>query len=311
MNEIKRIGIVGIGGVGGYYGGQLAAYYQNKPDYHLTFIARGKHLEAIQQHGLRVKTDAKTFSCNPDVATADLQALREHDLIILCIKGYDLASIAQSLKTIVTTNTLILPLLNGVSSSDYLRSTLERGMILDGCVYVNSYISASGEVTQYGAFDKMVFGHKNQHYSDQLSAIENLMLAAGIKAKYEKQILEKVWSKYVLISAMASVTSAKNKPIGILMEGTHTQQLLLGVMKEVVALAKAKGIALADDLVEITFEHFKKFDYHAKSSMLLDFEKGKQTELELLTGYVVNESAALGLTTPVTTGLYKVLQKKG
>jgi len=306
MQQIN-IGIIGMGGVGGYYGGQLAHFYQDDPAIQLSFIARGTHLAAIQQAGLQVVTDSTSFIAHPQQAHQDLTTLKGHQILIICVKSYDLVKIAQELQDIVDENTLILPLLNGVSASEVLRAHLPKAKVLDACVYVTSYVSKAGEVTQYGKFDQIWFGNQEGAYQEECQKLEKLLVTAGIKAAFDEQIIEKIWNKYLLISAMASVTSAERATMGQLMENESTQQLLIGVMQEVKALADAKKIGLAKDIVETTFERFKKFDYDAKSSMLLDFERGKKTELEFLTGYVVKTAAEYGLNTPVTSQLYEVL----
>lgn len=308
MNQSIKIGIIGIGGVGGYYGGQLARHFSDSDKHHISFVARGKHLEMIQQHGLTVKMDETSYNCQPDLATADISKITEPNILIVCVKNYDLPAIAESLNTIIQPHTIILPLLNGVSSSEYLRNKLSTGIVLDACVYVNSFISAPDEVTQYGQFDKILFGHKAGLYKQEISFLEQCLTSAGIKAKSDQEIILTIWTKYLLISTFATLSSAKQATISELLADKPARLQLLEMLHEVKALAQAKGIPLTDESVEITFSRFQKFKPDTKSSMQLDFEKQKKTEVESLTGYIVEESKQFGLDTPVSSRLYKELK---
>jgi 2-dehydropantoate 2-reductase len=186
-----KIAIIGVGGVGGYFGAKLATYYANNKNVDIIFIARGKHLEEIQNNGLKVITQQGTFIAKPDKAIDNPDSFGIFDLIIFCVKSYDLEDSAKLFKNCVNEQTVAITVLNGVNNAERLKRVLPDVQVLDGCVYISAFIKQAGIVCQAGGTCKFFFGTdiENKKYIK----IEQVLKDAGIKAEYRKDIQEIIW----------------------------------------------------------------------------------------------------------------------
>ncbi|MFD0863255.1 ketopantoate reductase family protein [Sungkyunkwania multivorans] len=307
-----RILIFGIGGVGGYFGGQLAKTYQNDPSVEIVFIVRGNHLKVIKEKGLTLKTPDKTFTVFPDIATDDASTLGEVDLIWLCTKSYGLDSALEAIKHNIGPNTYILPLLNGAHIHELVQEKLPNANVLQGCVYVNAYKTGAGEVTQKSKVQKFVFGKNEattaEHiFLDKLNAI---MEKTEINLVYAKDVLREIWTKYVFISSTSAISCLTDKTFGEFREDESDMKTVTSLMKEAMALASAKKIDLPNDLVEKHTALINKFPPETVTSMQLDMRNSFKTELETMVGYVPKESRQYELMATVSEQVYRALREK-
>jgi 2-dehydropantoate 2-reductase len=303
-----RIAVIGIGGVGGYYGGKLARHYAPHSDMEVIFVARGKHLEEIQRRGLLIRGQEETFTAVPARATDRLKALGALDLIIFCVKGYDLENAAGMVLENVGTGTTVLPLMNGVDNGERLRSLFSKGKILEGCVYISSKIESPGVIRQLGGSRQLFFGSEENNEKDLLH-YEILFRNAGIKAQFRANIQGIVWEKFIFISPVASTTALFGKPFGAVMEKEATRNLLEGLMGEVERVGRIKGVEFPADIVSRSLEKISMFPYETRSSMQVDLENGRRTELETFTGYVVRAGHRLGIELPLHQMVYTKLKR--
>lgn len=304
-----KIAVLGMGGIGGYCGGKLARKYVPADEHQVFFIARGDHLKQIEQRGLELITPDESFVVSPTAATDDPQTLGLLDLILVCTKGYDLESAAPMLTGSLHSDTIIVPLGNGVDNADKLRAVLKKGTIFNGCIYISSRITDPGVVQHVAGTGKMIFGPENGG-TEAYRWIESLLKAAGVDAVLSENIGQDVWSKYLFICSLAGITSMLQKPFGAVLEDQEQLALLEGLMNEIKTLAEAKGISLPDDIVAKSLQTAANFPYGTKSSMQLDYENGKKTELETFTGYVVKSGKQMGVPTPLNDGIYAVLKDR-
>ncbi len=303
-----NIAVLGLGGVGGFFGGKLAYHYSSTKDVQVAFIARGEHLKKIIKQGLRVITVDGNFVANPDKATDDPEKLGAIDLILFCVKGYDLESGARAAVKNLGKQSVAIPLLNGVDNAARLTSLLPDCQVLNGCVYLSSQIVEPGVVQQVGGPGQLLFGPKDGN-TRPFAGVEQLLREAGIRAELKPNIDEIVWEKYIFISPMAGATSLFVEPLGVILEKEDYRELLMGLIREVVQLAREKGVGIAEDIVERTIKTASSFPPQTKSSMQLDFEKGKRTELETLVGYVVKAAQDLDLDLPHYRMVYSKLRQ--
>ncbi|MBW2561433.1 MAG: 2-dehydropantoate 2-reductase, partial [Deltaproteobacteria bacterium] len=188
-----KIAVMGIGGVGGYYGGLLARRYAGDKDVEIVFIARGAHLKAIQTHGLRVESAAKgDFTAQPDLATDDPSGCGTFDIVLLCVKGYGLTESAKLLAPAIGENTIVISLLNGVDNVAQLNSVLTKGRIWNGCVYISSLLTGPGACRQVGGSCKMFFGAEGKEDPNG-KRVEGLFRKAEIDAEYRSDIKNIAW----------------------------------------------------------------------------------------------------------------------
>ncbi len=300
-----KIGIVGIGGVGGYIGAKLCSLIgTQKKKYEVIFIARGTHAEAVKANGLRVIEDEGEFTATPtQVCTAE-EARGTFDLLLVSVKSYNIEEALLGLKKNIRPDTVIIPFANGVNNAETI-NTLVDAKVINGAVYILSHIQEPGVIRKQGKVFAAIFGHR-QWFGESLY-IEYLFKDAGLRTKIPEDIEAAIWNKYLFICAFATLTAYYDSNIKAVYD-THYSTAKT-VLEEIAALAAAKEINL-DGEVEKALNTASCLPKAASTSMHLDFQNGRKTELETLTGYVVKEAARLGVQTPKIDEIYRTLKKK-
>jgi 2-dehydropantoate 2-reductase len=301
------IAVVGIGGVGGYYGGMLARHYAGSSAVRIIFIARGEHLEKIQEKGLRVRSAVETFTARPHLATDQPGELGPFDLVLFCVKTYDLEESAATLQENVTGRTVIITLLNGVDNAERLGRVFPQATVLNGCVYISSFIEEPGLVRQASGSCKLFFGADKGDRAGYIP-VEKIFTDAGIDAEYSADIRTAVWEKYIFVSPLASATTYLKKTSGQIVEDEPSRSCLTGLVREVELVARAQGVQLPDNEYDIALEKVSSFPYETRTSLQMDFEKAKEkTELETFTGYIVRYARENGIPVPYHQEVYDSL----
>jgi len=305
-----RIGIIGIGGVGGYYGGKLALKYSGRSKHEVIFFARGAHLEAIRRDGLRLVTVDGEYLVRPAQATDNAGEIGPLDLAIFCTKSYGLEDAARAVAGNLFDDSVVLPLLNGVDITERLRAVLPRGAVLYGGVFISSAIQGPGVVKQVGGTGQLFFGPADPADVETYRPIETLLRDAGIKAELSADALLPLWTKYIFIGPMAGVTSLTGKPFGEVLGNPADRALVEGMMKEIEAVARKKGVRLPPDIVETSLGKAAAFAPTTKTSMQLDYERGNRTELDIFTAYMVKAGKELGIPVPLHKKVYVELLQR-
>ncbi len=305
-----RIAIMGLGGVGGYYGGKLAFRYAGSGEHKIIFFVRGAHLEAIRSQGLKVITPEGEFTAFPTLATDRTAEAGPLDFILFCVKSYHLEDAARSIMGNIHESTVILPLLNGVDITERLQKILPGGIVLNGCVYIGSRLKSPGVIHQMGGSCQIIFGPDRDADTENFRYIEALLREAGIKADLQGGIAVPIWTKYIFIDPLAGLTSMLGKTFGAILADTESRDMLKGLMQEVERIAIAKRIGLPRDIVESSMEKVKSFPYETKTSMQADYEHARQTEMEIFSGYIVKAGKELGVPTPLHDRVHAELLKR-
>jgi 2-dehydropantoate 2-reductase len=309
MMKTKLV-IAGIGGVGGYFGGLLAKHFYNNEKAAVYFVARGEHLKQIQANGLTVIKGKETFVAKPALATDDPADIGVADVIIVCTKSYDLETTIKQLSPCIHKETIILPLLNGVDSRERIKKMLPGNTVLDGCVYIVSRLKEAGVIENQGTIQKLYFGLDGV-INEKLALLENLFREAAIEAEASQYISTIIWEKFIFISPTATATSYFDKSIGEILADAEKLNLLKALIEEVKLLAHAKRIPFATDITEKTLNRLKSLPFETTSSMHTDYLNHKSiTELQSLTGYVVEEGKKNKLATPMYDQMYSSLKSK-
>ena len=295
-----KIAIIGAGGVGGYIGAKLKQNSENE----VAFVARGKHLEAMRREGLRVEDEEESFVVHPDHLGKDLEGLGVFDLIILAVKSYSLDEALEMISENIDKHTILLPLLNGVDHDMEVLERYPEARVLNGCIYIFSNIKEAGHIKKYGGVFHLFYGSRREP-KEQYLEIEKLFDATGLKHRLTDKIELETWRKYLLISAYASMTSYYGAPLGVIARDHYEE--LAQLLAEIKAIANAKGIALEEKNVDNVLARVKSVPFDSKTSMQLDLEAGKPTEIEALTGYIVREGQRLGIKAPIMERIYKKL----
>jgi 2-dehydropantoate 2-reductase len=310
MRAAMRIGIVGIGGVGGYFGGKLALKYGPSREHDIIFVARGDHLKALRKKGLKLITVGDEFTAVPTLATDNPSEIGKLDLVLFCVKSYGLEEAARMLSGNIHEKTVVIPLLNGVNITERLRAALPRGTVIRGTVYIGSNIIAPGEVRQAGGSCQLIFGPDDKAQVERYRPIEDLLKNAGIKAELTADVAVPIWTKYIFVSPLAGLTSMLGKTFGEILEDPGSLKMLEGLLREVEAVARARGVNLPPDIVTASIGKVSGFPHATKTSMQRDYEKGNPIEIDIFTEYITQSGKELGIATPLHDRVYKALMKK-
>lgn len=309
MSNKYRIAIIGIGGVGGFIGGKLAARYRNSDNVEVIFLSRGNNLKAINENGLKVITAEAEMIVHPNLATDDPQQVGPVNLVLCCTKTYHLEESVRAMTNNITADTIVLPLFNGVDNAEKIKNIIPRAKVLDGCIYLASKLLSPGVVKQSGNFYALHFGGGILP-PEQSSFLDTLFSDADIHAVNESDIVKRVWTKFAFVSPLATYTSANNICFGEILESPMHSAALKQLMGEVIMLAVSKGIPLETVSIDTNFEMMARLPFETTSSLHQDFSNGRQTEVETLTGYVVREAKNHNLLLDNYAAFYQQLGSK-
>ncbi|TXK46085.1 2-dehydropantoate 2-reductase [Pontibacter qinzhouensis] len=296
MTKAKtRIGIAGIGGVGGFVGAPLAAYYAHNPDLEVVFICKGQTLKAIEEKGLIFRSEGQERVVKPDLTSDDPATIGVLDALFLTTKSYALAEVLHTYSDCIGENTLLVPLQNMVHAQEIIRNVLPtKGKVLEGCIYVVSNKVAPGVVEHRGGPGKIVIG------GDAAAAgwLVQAVTAAGVDLSFSEHIQQVLWQKFLFLSPVAALTTAYQKNFGELATAEELLEELEQMMLEVKELAATKGVTLTDENIATAKALLQKFPADAKTSLQLDFEQHNRNEKAFLIDYVLHKAAEAGIAVP-------------
>jgi 2-dehydropantoate 2-reductase len=293
---------MGSGGGGGYFGGLLARAGED-----VTFIARGAHLEAIQRDGLQVKSVAGDFHVRPK-ATPDPATVGPVDLVLFCVKAYDTQAAGTAIRPMVGLESVVLCLLNGVDNEEKLEAILGERHVMAGVVHILSTISAPGIISQTGGPRTIKIGEKDGHITPRVERVLGVLNGAGIQAEISTHILVDLWEKFLFICAQGGVTALGRLTIGDILACPETTAFYRGVMEEVAAVGRAKGVALPADAVDRALAFARNLQPGIRSSLAHDLSQGNRLEVETLAGSVVRSGREAGVPTPLNGVIYACLK---
>jgi 2-dehydropantoate 2-reductase len=303
-----KVAIIGMGGVGGYYGGKLAHRFPPGSEHSIHFFCRGAHLAAIKRDGLTLRARDGDLVARPALATDDAAEMGMVDVAFFTVKGYSLAEVARAVRPAIGADTVVIPLGNGVDNDEVLRENLATGRVLNGCVYISTHIEAPGVVEQTGGSRKLLFGSPAGE-TEPYRPIETMLRQADIDAEISEHILRDVWAKFIFIDAISGVTSLHGVTIGAVLATPQLKQQLVGLMQEVRALSDRLNVGLPAGIVDQAIERAGAFPHDTKTSKQLDVEKGVRTERDTMLGYVVRKGKELGIPTPRHVEIYDTLSQ--
>jgi len=297
-----NIVIYGTGGVGGYFGARLAQA-GNK----VTFIARGKHLVAIQKNGLQLKSPKGDYLVFPANATSNISEATNIDLILVCVKTWQLEAAAKEIKPVLNEKTMVISLLNGVNNSEVLGSVIDKKHLLGGLCKVVSKIEDYGIINHISFEPTIVIGELDNMRTERAFLLENLFLNAGITTKLAENIQTEIWSKFLFITTISGIGALTRATIGEMIASTEIKKLMQKTAEEIVSIAKAKGIYLSEAIVEQQFKMIESQPFNTTSSLQRDMMEGKPSELEAQNGTIVKMGIEIGIPTPVNAFIYHCL----
>jgi 2-dehydropantoate 2-reductase len=296
-----KIAIVGSGGVGGYFGGRLAAAGAD-----VTFIARGAHLEAMRANGLRIESPLGDVTVLPVRATADPTPVGPADVVFFTVKLYDTDAAVALLPALVGPETVVVSFQNGVDSADVLTRAVGAPHVAGGTAYVSAVVSEPG-VIRHTANNTLIFGELDSHRSSRLERLLQVCQAAGIQARLSDDITIDIWTKFVWLSVFSGITTVTRLPIGAIRDDPDLLAMCQAAGMETMSVAHAKGVLLPPKVFADMIATFQELPPQVKSSMLEDLERSRPLELPWLSGAVVRIADELGVPAPTHRFIAAVL----
>ncbi|MGO4597276.1 2-dehydropantoate 2-reductase [Terrabacter sp. 2RAF25] len=303
-----RIAVLGTGGIGGYFGGRLAA-----SGHDVTFVARGPHLQAIRERGLQVASVAGDFTVNPASATDDPATVGEVDVVLLAVKTWQLPPVLEKLPSLVGPATAVVTTQNGVEAPGQVAAVVGRGAVLPGIAKIFAVIDGPGRITHAGGPASLAFDEWEAPPgapSQRVSRLREAVTASGAVSPVPDDIWAELWSKMLFVVPFGGLGAALAATLGELRTKPARRQLLRDAMREVEALARARGIRLPEKVVDGTMAFVDDQPADATTSLQRDLLEGRPSELDAWTGAVVRLAAESGVEVPLHRLLLEVLTSR-
>jgi 2-dehydropantoate 2-reductase len=298
-----RIAVMAAGAVGGYFGARLAA-----AGHDVSFIARGAHLSAIRTQGLRVESTLGGIHIRNAKATSEPREVGAVDIVLFAVKLWDTEVAAAAARPLVGASTRVVTLQNGVDSVERLQPILGADQVVGGTTHLASVISAPGVIAHTSQFAQMRCGHLDGRPDPALHAFVELARAAGIDAGLSDDINLDRWKKFTFLVGLSGATGAMRLPLGPILADSDTRAFFLDLMREVVMVGRADGVALPPDFAEDRLKFADTTPPGFKASLLHDLERGSRIEVDWLAGKVVELGRRLNIPTPANGAVYATLK---
>jgi len=284
-----RIAVMGAGGVGGYFGGRLA-----QAGHEVSFVARGKHLEAIKAKGLTLKSPLGDATIKVKAAE-DPAALGDAEVVLFAVKLWDTESAAERIRALVQKGGIVIPFQNGVESIERVGKVLGAERVMGGAAYIAGRIAEPGVIVQTGTMARLRFGPMLPAQKKIAAAFLAACREAKIDAELTDEIVRVLWEKFVLLVAISATTTVARTTVGVVRSDPDLRWLLEACMRETWALGRKRGVKLADDLVAQTLKFADGLPAEMRASMAADLEAGGKLEAPWLSGAVARMSREAGL----------------
>lgn len=289
-----RIAVMGTGGVGGYFGAKLAAGGCD-----VTFIARGAQLRAIRDRGLVIESEVAPLRLERAAATDDPASVAPPEIILFCVKLWDVEEAARAMRPMVGEATAVIPLQNGIDSGQRIAAIVGHGPVMGGVAHISATVTAPGVIRHTGKLQRLTFGEMDGRRSARAEAFLEACTRAGIDGRISTRIEEAVWDKFIFLVAFSGMTALIRIGIGPIREDAETFAMFRAAMEEALAVARAKGVAFGYEPIGQWVKAIAAMPHDYRSSMLEDLERGRRLELPWLSGAVAAMGEQLGVATPV------------
>jgi len=298
-----RIAVIGAGGVGGYFGARLAAAGED-----VVFVQRGAHLRAMQESGLELTSALGDVRLGKVQAVADARGVAPVDMVLVTVKSNDTEAAAGMVLALLKPDTGVVSLQNGVENEARLAAIMGSERVLGGVAYILSLIEKPGCIAHKGPFARLQFGEMDGRRSPRAEALLAACRRAGIDAEIPGDVTSAIWTKFVGLCPHNGMTALTRLAIGPIRDDPDCRDLLVRAAFEVIAVAKARGVCLAEAVTRDPMRVFAAAPADMTSSMHHDLTHGKPLELDWLNGAVVRLGRAAGVATPVNGFIYAALK---
>jgi 2-dehydropantoate 2-reductase len=296
-----RIAVFGAGSVGGYFGGRLALAGSD-----VVFIARGAHLQALRTQGLRVESPKGDFTVPSVQATNDPTQIGPVDVVLVAVKAWQVAEAAQAMRPMVGPETCVVPLQNGLEAPAQVAAVLGPQHVLGGSCVISSTVTAAGCIKHLGLDPSVTFGELDDCPNSRAERLREAFLRAEVTAIIPADIQVAIWEKFMAIR-FGPVGAVARAPAGVLRSVPETRRLVEQAGVETLTVARARGIALAEDSPAKMMAAFDTIAPGIIASLQRDIEAGRPSELDALSGALVRLGAEVGVATPLHAFIYHTL----
>ncbi|MEZ5333152.1 MAG: ketopantoate reductase family protein [Thermoanaerobaculia bacterium] len=297
-----RFAIFGVGAVGGYFGGKLAAGGED-----VLFIARGATLAALRADGLRVRSIGGDFTVHPVRASDGGDAPAAVECVLVCVKAWQVPGAAERIAGLLAPDGFAVYLGNGVEAPEQLAAALGRERVLGGLCRIVAKQEAPAVIDHFGVSPTVVFGELDDRPSERVERLLAAFEDAGIDAVVPPSTRAALWEKFLFIAATSAVGAVTAVPAGVVRSCPESRQLLIAAMREIQDLARRQEIPVREDALERALAFYGSLPADVTASMQRDLMEGRPSELEAQTGAVVRLAEALEMPVPVHRFLYAAL----
>jgi len=298
---MTTVAVVGAGGVGGYFGGRLAAAGQD-----VSFVARGKHLEALRADGLAVRSVGGDFDLAPVRVSDSATGIGEVDYVLVCVKTWQLADAITAIEPLVGSRTAIVTVQNGVEAPDQMAAVYGRQAVLPGAAEVIAYVEGPGTIRHLGGPGRLTFAEWDNQSTSRAEWLRTAFVDAGLQAVVSDDIWAALWTKFLKVVPSGGLGTATGVGYGVLRSRPGTRRLLADATTEIRDVALALGIKLRENVVPETLSWIDSLPADGTTSLQRDILAGRPNELEAWTGAVVRLGDRAGVPTPVNRFLYEI-----
>ena len=298
-----HIAVMAAGALGGYFGARLAA-----AGHDVFFIARGANLEAIKTKGLKVESVHGDLHLPSPNVTDDPANIGPVDTVLFAVKLWDTEKAAEMARPLVGAATRVITLQNGVDSVERLAPILGADTVVGGSAYIASVMAAPGVVSHTSKFAKMICGRLDGAPDPRLEAFADTAKKAGIDIAVSPAMDVERWQKFTFLIGLSGATAALRQPLGPIIDDPQTREFLHDLMREVVAVGRAKGVAMAADYADDRMAFALAAPRTMKASLAHDLERGNRLEVDWLAGKVAALGREFGVPTPANDAVHLMLK---
>ncbi len=298
-----RIVVMGTGGVGGYFGARLA-----QGGHDVAFVARGRHLAAIRERGLSVRSALGDVHLAHPAATDDPSALSPPDVVFFGVKLWDTETAAAQIAPLIARGGVVVPFQNGVESIERIAAVVGTERVMGGTAHIAATIGEPGVIVHTGTMARLRFGAVLPSQRPVADALAAACRTAGVDGEAVADVRQALWQKFVFLVAMSGTTAVARQPVGVVRADPDLRAVLEAAMREAWTVGRARGIALADDFVAQQLQFADGLPAEMRSSMLNDLVAGNRLEAPWLAGAVARMAGELHVAAPVNSTLYAVLK---
>ncbi|MDQ0271480.1 ketopantoate reductase family protein [Cytobacillus purgationiresistens] len=297
-----RILVVGAGAIGGYFGGRLLEKGKD-----VTFLVREKKQKKLDKEGLIVKSSYGDI-CLPATTITSYEKSEPFDVVMISTKAYHLADAMNDIQPFINEETMILPLLNGVSHIDDLTSVFGEERVIGGLCFIESTLAEDGTVVHTSPMHELVFGERSGESTQRILALEKVFSGTVADIRRSDQIMTDVWQKYLFIATMSGVTSLFRSTIGPIREQPTGMATIKGLLAEAYEIMTSAGMPVDSRIIDVQLNKINSLNANMKSSLQRDMEKGQPLEAEHFFGYLLQKAKEKELDTPVLSSVYANLK---